>query len=413
LCFEEMSGIDAVCNEPDSTRLFGVVFRTGILPRSKKYLQTITRSGPLRLGFVPLVDAAPLIAAAELGYFADEGVRVILERQIGWANVRDKLAFGHLDASHALLGLPLDSALGHDGQGEELVGVMSLSSGGNAITLSRRLTDAGVNSAATLARFIHDPHRDRQLIFAHVFNSSTHHYLMRDWLDAAGIQPDLDLRLRVIPPAQMTQHLAGGHLDGFVVGEPWNTLAAGAGCGSVVCPTTDILPGHPEKVLATTRRWADGNGAVLTAVIRALLRACAYCNDVKNAAALAEMLAQSKYIAVDAEVIRASLSLDRSFGLNPRFASVRPLDWAMRSFAPRGTFPSRTHAAWLLEQMIRWGHAPADADLIAVADRCTDSRPYRRAAESLGIACPADEYPPMALRGGRFFDIKQAVPMTA
>jgi ABC-type nitrate/sulfonate/bicarbonate transport system substrate-binding protein len=382
------------------------------LSRPAKNIQKVTRHGPLRLGFVPLIDAAPLVVAQECGHFADEGLHVSLERQIGWANVRDKLAFGHLDASHALLGLPLASVLHPETQGEELVSVLSLSSGGNAITLGRQLTQAGVNSAATLARWIHDPHRVGPVVFAHVFGCSMHHYLLRDWLDAAGIHPDVDVRLCVIPPSQMTRQLAAAQLDGFCVGEPWNTHAAREGSGDVVCPTTDILPAHPEKVLATTRRWAADNTAVLTPLIRAILRACAYCNDPNNLSALAEMLAQPKYVGVDADVIRASLSLDRTFGLNPRFASVRPLDWTMRSFSAAASFPSRTHVAWMLEQMIRWGHAPSDVDLVEVADRCTDSQPYRRAAESLRIACPADEYPPMPLRGGRTFDIRQSTNAT-
>jgi nitrate/nitrite transport system substrate-binding protein len=383
------------------------------LPRSAKNIQKVIRggNGALRLGFVPLIDAAPLIAAAQLGYFSDEGLLVSLDRQIGWANVRDKLAFGHLDASHALLGLPLASVLHPaETQGEEIVGLMSLSSGGNAITLGSELTRAGVNSAASLARWIRDPHRERLPVFAHVFSSSMHHYLLRDWLDAAGINPDLDVRLCVIPPPQMAQHLAGGHLDGFVVGEPWNTLAARQGCGDVVCPTADILPDHPEKVLATTRRWAADNSGMLAPLIRAILRGCAYCADIRNVGALAEMLAHPRYIGVEADVLVASLSLDRSFGLNPRFTSARPPDWTMRSFSLDHTFPSRTHVAWLLEQMVRWGHAPCDVDAIEIADRCTDSQPYRRAAESLQLACPADEYPPMPLRGGRTFDARQTMP---
>jgi ABC-type nitrate/sulfonate/bicarbonate transport system substrate-binding protein len=377
------------------------------LGRPAKHIQQkVTRTGPVRVGFVPLIDAAPLVVAHELGYFADEGLHVSLERQIGWANVRDKLAFGHLDASHALLGLPLASVVNPESQGEPLVSVLAISSGGNAITLSRQLTQAGVNSAATLARRIHDPHADRQPVFGHVFGCSMHHYLLRDWLDHAGVHPDLDVRLCVIPPSQMTRQLAAGQLDGFCVGEPWNSLAAHDGAGDVVCPTTDILPAHPEKVLATTRRWAHDNAPALVPLIRATLRACAYCNDPNHLGDLANLLAQPKYVGVDAAVLRASLSLDRTFGLNPRFTSVRPIDWQMRSFSLAATFPSRTHVAWLLEQMIRWGHAPSDLDPVETSDQCTDSQAYRRAAESLGIACPATEYPPMPLRGGQAFEVR-------
>src|SRR3954469_8587818 len=63
----------------------------------------------MRIGFVPLIDAAPIIAAKEMGFFSNEGLNVSLHRQVGWANIRDKLSFGHLDAAHALLGMPLAS----------------------------------------------------------------------------------------------------------------------------------------------------------------------------------------------------------------------------------------------------------------------------------------------------------------
>ena len=367
------------------------------------------RGSTIRLGFVPLIDAAPLIAAEQLGYFAAEGLHVTLERQIGWANVRDKLAYGHLDASHSLLGLPLASALSAEStphvHGEELIAVMSLSEGGNAITLSRELAEAGVNSAATLSRWVHDTHNDRTPSFAHVFTSSMHHYLLREWLDAAGIHPDLDARLSVIPPPQMVQHLADRNIDGFCVGEPWNTLAEREGIGRIVALTSDIVPAHPEKVLATSRRWAANHAAALVGLIRATLRACAWCNEPANAGELADVLSQPRYIGVAADVLRQSLSLDHTCGVREaRLASSRPADWKMRSFAVADTFPSRTHMAWLLEQMIRWGHAASDTDVIATADRCTDSTAYRVAAATLGLACTANEYPPMPLRGGRWFD---------
>ena len=374
--------------------------------------------GPVRVGFVPLIDSAPLVVAYELGLFAEEGLAVTLERQIGWANVRDKLAYGHLDASHALLGMPLASALAAgspgaaDWQGEPVVGVMSLSCGGNAITLSKRLTSLGVNSAATLARFVQTPQREAPLTLAHVFGCSMHHYLLRDWLDAAGIHPDLDVRLCVIPPPQMVGHLAAGSLDGFCVGEPWNTLAQREGAGMVIVPTADILPGHPEKVLGVTRRWAEDNPQVLATLIRAVLRASRWCNDPANVGTLSEMLAMPKYVGVASDVVRECLTADRTFGLPARFAGIRPADWEMRSFAPAATFPSRTHVAWLLEQMIRWGHAPADVDLVEVADRCTLSAAYRSASESLGLTCPETEYPGMKLRNGQTYEARATAGVT-
>ncbi|HEX8914448.1 MAG TPA: CmpA/NrtA family ABC transporter substrate-binding protein, partial [Humisphaera sp.] len=344
----------------------------------------------VRVGFVPLIDAAPLVAAQELGLFARHGVRVALERQIGWANVRDKLAYGHLDAGHALLGVPLAGALAPGAVGEDLVSVMELGAGGNAITISRDLADRGVRSAATLGKWVRDRSAaaDRKPVFAHVFGSSMHHYLLREWLSAAGLDPDHDVTLRVIPPPQMADHLASGHLDGFCVGEPWNTLAERSGAGAILTPTTDVVPDHPEKVLAVTRRWAADRGPAVVAMIKALLEACRWCAAEANHPDLARMLAGPQYVGVPADVIAASLRLDRTLGVGAGRPSPRPADWRIRSFATDRTFPSATHAAWLGEQMVRWGHAPADADVVAAARRCTDPRFYRRAAAELGVEPP-------------------------
>jgi ABC-type nitrate/sulfonate/bicarbonate transport system substrate-binding protein len=361
----------------------------------------------IRVGFVPLVDAAPLIAACELGFFADEGVRVALERQLGWANVRDKLTYGHLHASHALLGIPIASALRVDWYGEAVVSVMSLGTGGDAITLSRRLVESGVKSAATLARRVHDPHLDRPLLLGHVFGCSMHHYLLREWLASAEVNPDADLRLCVVPPPQMAEQMSQGHLDGFCVGEPWNTMAELSGCGSIVTATTDIVPAHPEKVLAVGRQWAQHNAGAIRAMVRALLRACAYCDDAANAAILVEMLADPRYVGAPREVLAASLRLDRTIAVGPRYAAIRPSDWQMRSFSPRATFPSATHAAWFVEQMVRWGHAPCDTDSAAIAALCTDTRFYREVAAEIGGECPLDDFPPMPLRNGRRFEVNR------
>lgn len=363
----------------------------------------------IRVGFVPLIDAAPLIVARELGFFSDEGLRVTLERQLGWANVRDKLTYGHLQASHSLLGIPVASALRIDWYGEPLVSVVSLGSGGDAITLSRRLVESGVKSAATLARRAHDRHAERPLILAHVFGCSMHHYLLREWLASADVNPDTDVRLCVVPPPQMTEQMLHGHLDGFCVGEPWNTMAQVSGCGSIVTATTDIVPAHPEKVLAVGRRWAIHHGDTVRAMVRAVLRACAYCDDPANASALVDMLAEPHYVGTPREVLAASLRLDRTLAVGPGYAPIRPQDWQMRSFGLPATFPSATHAAWLIEQMVRWGHAPCDTDAAKTSRLCTDARYYREAASELGIDCPADDSPPMALRNGRRFEVSPDV----
>ncbi|MDB5326092.1 MAG: nitrate transporter [Phycisphaerales bacterium] len=361
-------------------------------------------SSAIRIGFVPLNDAAPVIATFELGYFKDEGVEVSLRRELGWANVRDKLAYGRLDAAHALLGLPVASALGGVAAGDPVRSVMALGSGGDAITLSSRLAKAGVSSATALGEFIGQTKASskgaRPLMFGHVFDSSVHHYLLRDWLASGGIDPDKDLRLCVLPPQQMPAHLAAGHLDGFCAGEPWNSVAHADGVGKITALTTDLLPAHPDKVLAVNGRWADGGGAV-TSVVRALLRGCRYCAAPTNIDALAEMLSRPEYLDVPAAALAASLRLDRRVGPE-KVSHLRPSEWQMRAFDT--TFPSHMHAAWLVTQMQRWGHVDRSIDPCAIAARCTDTAPYRTAAASLDMGMPSTDTPPMPLRSGRMFE---------
>ncbi len=359
---------------------------------------------------MPLLDAAPLIAAAELGYFADEDLAIVFDRQIGWGNVRDKLTFGQLDAAHALVGMPLFSVLGRDWFAEPLVAVMNLGSGGDAITLSRRLTEMGVTSAGLLAEwlrrgpfdFAQDRPKRMPPVLAHVFSCSMHHYLLRDWLASAGIDPDRDVSLCVLPPPQMAGHMGKGYLDGFCVGEPWGTLAEREGSGSVVAASTDLVPAHAEKSLVVSRRWAAEHAALLPRMIKAVLRACQFCEDVQNYSRLCEILSRPEYLGLPAEVISDSLNLGRRLSSRrERGRSIRS-DWKVRSFSPQSTFPSGTHYVWLMEQMVRWGHRSPIADAMATARKCIDTAPYRAAVASMGIECPATDFPSMPLRNGLF-----------
>lgn len=351
-----------------------------------------SRARPLHVGFIDLIDAAPLIVARELGYFADEGLNVVLERQLGWGSVRDRLTFGQLDAAHGLLGMPLFSNLGRDWFVEPLVAVMNLGAGGNAITLSRRLVDAGVRSAVGLGHYVRNDPSHEVLVFGHVFSCSTHHYLLRDWLAGGGINPDRDVRLRVFPPNQLAGHMERGQVDGMCVGEPWNTLAQQSGAGRMVAATTDLLPDHPEKILTVTRRWMEAHGGeLLVPMIRAVLRACAFCDDVTKHDELAEMLARPQYLNMPRDVIRQSLALVESdIPSSARPCEARPDGWRMRTFAPADTFPSKAHSAWMAQQMIRWRQLPPDTDVQSLAAACVDATGYREAAMSLGVECPAE-----------------------
>jgi len=324
---------------------------------------------PIRVGFVRLIDAAPLIIANELGYFSDEGLDVSLEMQIGWGNVRDRLSYGQLHASHAPLGMAPASVAGMEYYDTPLAVLMGLGSGGNAITVASPLAmlSDGANSPSLWRR-----HLGRSLNLAYVFSASTHHYVLRELLHQSGLRADHDATLCVMPPPQLVGLLQSEAIDGYCAGEPWNTLAVMRKRGTIVLATTELFPDHPEKVLAITRKWYTQNTAAAERLVRATLRGCDYCENASNRSRLTEILARTEYLNLDEDVIAKSLSIEdwlRPGVKRPRF----------RSFGRASTVPSIAGAEWILRQMIRWGHLPPGTDVSRIANESIIPAAYDRA----------------------------------
>jgi NitT/TauT family transport system ATP-binding protein/nitrate/nitrite transport system substrate-binding protein len=310
--------------------------------------------GPLRLGFAPLNDAAALIVARDKGFFGDEGLSVDLSREASWATVRDKLSAGLLDGAHMLAPLALAMTLGAGCDVTPVIAPFAMNLGGAAVTLSTRLAAhvAGDVDARGLAALI-GRRRDQgssPLTFATVFPYSIHNYLLRDWLAQAGVDPDRDVRLTVVPPARTADLLADGVIEGFCAGEPWNQVAERAGVGRTVMRAARFAPSAPDKVFAVTEDWARADPARLQALLRALLRASAWADDADNRVELAAMLEPPMNIGVERAAIAAGMS-------DIRFHR----DGANR--------PRSSHAIWLMEQMRRWGQLTSDRDADSFAAR--------------------------------------------
>src|SRR6201987_4033362 len=238
----------------------------------------------LKVGFIPIIDCAPVVLAEELGAFERQGLDVEIRREVSWANVRDKLALGLLDRAHILAPglldaapilarLPLAQTLGIDSVNVPIVNVMTLQLNGNALTLSCALwqeieeapPDLAAKGAPLDARAIAAVVKRRaavgrpQLVLASVFPYSVQHYMVRLWLSSGGVDPDRDVRLTIVPPPHTVAHLSGGVIDGYCVGEPWNQQAEALGIGRIALTGPDIWKGMPEKVLGTTESWAANN----------------------------------------------------------------------------------------------------------------------------------------------------------
>jgi ABC-type nitrate/sulfonate/bicarbonate transport system substrate-binding protein len=316
----------------------------------------------LRLGFVPLADCAPLVMAHELGLFRKYGLRVALHRELGWATIRDKIIHGELDAAHALAAMPVAATLGLGSVRCECLTALVLNLHGNAITLSNHLRQLGIRTQTELAAEIRRQRLHRKFTFGVVSQFSSHSYLLRSWLAAAGVHPDRDVRIVVVPPPQMVVNLKAGHLDGFCVGEPWNSVAAQLGIGWCAATSAELQPGHPEKVLMVRRDFAEGRSAEHLALIAALLEACEFCDAPENHGQLAVTLARPGFVDASAEALRRSFRGEFDFGDGRR----RTVPDACVFHRHDANEPSSAKAGWVL-QLIRAGGLGKEPALIDLA----------------------------------------------
>lgn len=246
---------------------------------------------PVRLGYVPLIDCAPILVAREKGFFRQQGIEVIASSQPGWATIREKLVHGEIDAAQCLGPLALAIHHGIGTLSREMVIPLVLNGNGNGITLSNEIPESCFQKKGGLLRFLEaDWKKDRPLTLASVHPCSSHHVILMQWLRQQGIANHPRISVITLPPELMMRNLAHAHIDGFCVGEPWNSVSSLAGFGYCIATSVDLSNGHPEKVLTCTQGYADSHPRSLHALTTALLKACRFCQDPANRSELVEIL---------------------------------------------------------------------------------------------------------------------------
>jgi ABC-type nitrate/sulfonate/bicarbonate transport system substrate-binding protein len=312
--------------------------------------------GTFRLGYVPLVDAAPLLVAEALGLFAERGLAVELSAELGWGSIREKLVYGELDGAHAPGPLVFSIVLGTDSKACPVSTDLVLSLQGNGITLSRRFWDRGVRDIPTLRAMVRNeaPHKPA---FAVVARFSSHHFLLRRWLRSAELDPDRHVRIVVLPPPLVAEHLKEGQIDGFCAGEPWNSAAALSGDGWVVATSLSLAPKHPEKVLLVRDQLILQQPEAYSVLRTAIGEACRFCDQPENRRSVADILHAARIFPVSKEVLLNSL-------VGPFDTGVADLDSAepFLVFHKDGANEaSEERAKWCLETVMEAGALKLDS----------------------------------------------------
>ncbi len=345
----------------------------------------------LSVGFLPLVDAAPLVVAHEMGFAAEESIALDLRRAPSWSSVRDMLSFGRVEAAHMLSPVPVAAALGLGGAGTPLSAVSILSMNGDTIGVSNDLADrmrAGGHDFD-----YRDARKAGEALIAHAshplrlgvpFPFSMHAELLYYWLSALGMPAPQNVDIRTVPPSLMAQAMEAGEIDAFCVGEPWGSMAVENGVGTLLLPGNAIWHFSPEKVLAVRSAWAEAEPDLLGRLIRSVWRAGRWLAEPGSPTLAAELLSRKEYLDLPAEIVERALT--GRIVISPR-GEERQVERFVEFHRGGASFPWRSQAEWIgLQLAARTGLDRASAARAARAVFRSDL--YRAALQGTRAELP-------------------------
>lgn len=311
---------------------------------------------------MPLTDCAPLVVADAHGLFAKRGLRVEMSAAGAWAALRDRLSFGALDGAHLLYPMPIAAALGQGQPARDWVAACGLGQNGNTLILSEEICEelerpAPPLAAAALAPLLRRRAAEgRMLRLAVVHIHSTHSYILRSWLEAAGIDTESEVRIEVVPPQLMAEELIARRIDGFCAGEPWGSHAVIRGAGRLAFASGSLWPDHAEKLLAFSRDAVSKDRDVVIEATAAVIEAAHWLDQPENRAAATVLMQERVFYGLDYDSLVAAFAGEVP---EPEAAPWR-LSHPMRFLAATRPDPVQTRA-WF-NRMRRWGHVPSSAD---------------------------------------------------
>ena len=357
----------------------------------------MTANQTVTAGFLPLTDCMILVAAVEKGFAVNHGINLVLRREHSWASIRDHLAVGHYDVAHMLAPMPIAFNAGLVSFSVPVIAPMALGLGGNAVTVSNSVwqqmsqhgaddrCDPTVNGNALKALITENKNKGaNKFRFGVVHPYSGQNLELRYWFSACGIDPEKDVELLIVPPPLMPDALAADRIDGYCVGEPWNSVSVDSETGHIATTKAAIWHSSPEKVLGVEATWAQKNPELLNSLLLALHDAAEWCGQPKNQEELAGLLSRENYIGIPGPTILRALSGKLPIGQGKSLHA----DDLMMPFDRAATFPWQSHALWFYTQMVRWGMIEHSAKNVEIARNSYRPDLYRNALGNSLAAIP-------------------------
>ncbi|WP_375338487.1 CmpA/NrtA family ABC transporter substrate-binding protein [Variovorax paradoxus] len=336
----------------------------------------------LKIGFIPITCATPLIMAHPLGFYQKQGLDVEVVKTAGWALIRDKMLNKEYDATHFLSPMPLAISMGAGSNAVPMNVATIQNTNGQAITLANKHKDR------------RDPKTWKGMKFAVPFEYSMHNFLLRYYVAEAGLNPDTDIQIRVVPPPEMVANLRAGNIDGYLGPDPFNQRAVFEEIGFIHLLTKELWNGHPCCAFGSSTEFIEKNPNTFAALVRSVLTASAMARDPKNRELIAKVIAPAQYLNQPETVLMQVLTGKFADGLGnirtvPDRADFDPIPW-------------QSMAVWMLTQMKRWGYVKGDINYKQIAEKVFLLTDAKKRMKDLGQAVPDGAYPKFTIMGKVF-----------
>jgi nitrate/nitrite transport system substrate-binding protein len=377
------------------------------LPKSwvgSAYASDAPETTSIKFGIIALTDYSPIVIAHEKGLFKKYGIDSTVMKGANWAAIRDNLSSGELQATHMLIGMPIASTMGLAGSPKKpMIIPWLLNRNGQAITLKNEWKGHVAADPKALKPFVEKAKKlGEPLTFAMTFPPGTHAMWMRYYLGAGGINPDKDVSLIVVPPAQMVSNMKIGKMDGFCVGEPWNARSINDGIGFTALSTQDLWKDHPEKVCAFLAQFADKNPKTIKACLKALHEASVWLDSLENRPEQCQIVSRATYINCDPKTILGRLQGHYDYGDGRNKEDDHYMIFSGRNC----NFPQPKYCKWFLSQYRRWGLVTGTPDYQGIAKQVMRPDIYADAMKELGYEHGGENNEPETLFDGVRFDPK-------
>jgi nitrate/nitrite transport system substrate-binding protein len=342
----------------------------------------------LKIGFIPITCATPLIMAHPLGFYKKQGLNVEVVKTAGWALIRDKMINREYDATHFLSPMPLAISMGLGSNPTPMNVATIQNTNGQAITLSVKHKDK------------RDPKMWKGFKFAVPFEYSMHNLLLRYYVAEAGLNPDTDIQIRVVPPPEMVANLRAGNIDGYLGPDPFNQRAVYEEVGFIHMLTRDLWNGHPCCAFGTSTEFIQKNPNTFAALYRAVLTSAAMAREPRNRELIAKVIAPAQYLNQPEVVLTQVLTGKFADGLGniqnvPERADFDPMPW-------------QSMAVWMLTQLQRWGYIKGEVNYKQIAEKVFLLTDAKKHMKDLNQKVPDGAYPKFKIMGREFDPAKAA-----